>query len=481
MASAERGDRILGALAEKEMSFNRMKFGMMKDMLPIIFPEMSTITRGFVTRLTPEELKRAYIRQAVRCHPRTTEHSNKQEKQTRQLHYQRLSTAYRTLLPWVENIHQKVQQIESRHKLKGANKTILAVGGAKGGVGKSMLAANLAVGLALLGQRVVLADLDFGGADAHLHLGVSALDTNWNDFLEKKAQTIDEILVPTRFEGLDLIAGDSSKLGSANLNYFQKLKIIRHLKGLNRDYVILDLGGDTSFNVLDFFLMADQRFVVTAAEPASFLDTYNFVKVSFYRFLDRLFSEYELLKDLRERVRSLSMKKPQGPTFQSILKEVRSRHPSAYFKLKLGLEQYRLSIVLNMAENSSDMAIAESMKRLLEKLFSIHVRILGTIPFDGSVRRAARNFSPFIVEDPSSKASQGLYQMLAGILQLRETKSIRADLSKKIRPIRGKQKGWVSSREMNLDDVKEEQIRFASERLPNLHRGFRKILKVAAN
>jgi len=104
--------------------------------------------------------------------------------------------------------------------------------------------------------------------------------------------------------------------------------------------------------VLDFFLMADQRFVVTAAEPASFLDTYNFVKVSFYRFLDRLFAEYKLLKDLRERVRIMSTKKPQAPTFQSILQEVRSRHPSAYFKLKLGLEQYRLSIVLNMAENS---------------------------------------------------------------------------------------------------------------------------------
>lgn len=177
-ALAERGDRFLDVQVEKEMSANRMKFGMMKDMLSVIFPEVSTITKDFVIRLTPEELKRAYMRQAVRCHPHTTKQSDKQEQQTRQMQYQRLSMAYRTLLPWVENIHQKVQQIESRHKLRAANKTILAVGGAKGGVGKSMLAANLAVGLALLGQRVVLADLDFGGADTHLHLGESALDTN---------------------------------------------------------------------------------------------------------------------------------------------------------------------------------------------------------------------------------------------------------------------------------------------------------------
>ena len=37
-----------------------------------------------------------------------------------------------------------------------SGKTIIAVGGAKGGVGKSALAANLAVGLSLLGQEVEL-------------------------------------------------------------------------------------------------------------------------------------------------------------------------------------------------------------------------------------------------------------------------------------------------------------------------------------
>ena len=58
---------------------------------------------------------------------------------------------------------------------KRSSKKIIAVGGAKGGVGKSMLSANLAVGLALLGQKVVLADLDLGGADVHLYTGVKTL------------------------------------------------------------------------------------------------------------------------------------------------------------------------------------------------------------------------------------------------------------------------------------------------------------------
>ena len=62
----------------------------------------------------------------------------------------------------VENVENKLQieELQMKPEASGTeltNKTIIAVGGAKGGVGKSALAANLAVGLALLGQKVVLA------------------------------------------------------------------------------------------------------------------------------------------------------------------------------------------------------------------------------------------------------------------------------------------------------------------------------------
>ena len=164
-------------------------------------------------------------------------------------------------------------------------KTIIAVGGAKGGVGKSALAANLAVGLALLGQKVVLADLDLGGADVHLYLGVKSLPNTWNDFLDKKVDSIEEIMTPTPYEGLKLIGGDSSRLGSENLPYHQKRKIMRHLQEMEGDYLILDLGGNSTYNVLDFFLFADRKIVISGTEPASILDSYSFIKVSIYRLL----------------------------------------------------------------------------------------------------------------------------------------------------------------------------------------------------
>ena len=138
---------------------------------------------------------------------------------------------------------EKSETKPAAQAVKKTSKKIIAVGGAKGGVGKSMLSANLAVGLALLGQKVVLADLDLGGADVHLYTGVKSLAKTWNDFLDKKVDAIEDILTPTAFKGLSLIGGDSSKLGSANLPYSQKLKIMRHLKELETDFLVVDLGG----------------------------------------------------------------------------------------------------------------------------------------------------------------------------------------------------------------------------------------------
>ncbi|MGD8992456.1 MAG: P-loop NTPase [Desulfobacterales bacterium] len=298
---------------------------------------------------------------------------------------------------------------------KPSNKMI-AVGGAKGGIGKSMLSANLAVGLALLGQQVVLADLDLGGADVHLYTGVKSLAKTWNDFLDKKVDCIKDILTPTAFEGLSLIGGNSSKLGSANLPYLQKLKIIRHLKALETDFLVVDLGGNTAYNSLDFFLQADQKIIVSGTEPASVMDSYAFVKVVYYRFLERFFSQHKLLKDLAERIKDSSLEKSSNYSLDFIFQEVRIRNPKALIELKKQLNQFRLSIVLNMTESSIDVRIAESMQKLIKDKCFQNIRILGTIPFDKAVCRAARKFVPIVVENTKCQVSRNIHQMLAAII-----------------------------------------------------------------
>lgn len=357
-------------------------------------------------------------------------------------------------------------------------KTIIAVGGAKGGVGKSAIAANLAVGLALLGQQVVLADLDLGGADVHLYLGVKSLPKTWNDFLDNKSSSIEDIITPTAFEGLKLIGGDSSKLGSENLPYSQKRKIMRHLREIEGDYLILDLGGNTSYNALDFFLFADHKIVISGTEPASILDSYSFVKVAFYRFLERFFSEHHSLKDLAQKIKDGSWERLKDLTLDTIFEEVRERDGSAYDKIRKQHEQFRVSLVVNMAENRKDYQIAESMQRVLKEKCFLNVGVLGTIPFDKLARRAARSFTPIIVEYPRCQPSKAIHQMLAAILLDRDQRLNRAELLQKTNLMRSEAKDQISSGTMTLDGLTISQINHIYDQVPKLRQSFQKILNI---
>jgi flagellar biosynthesis protein FlhG len=376
---------------------------------------------------------------------------------------------------------EAAQPNKDASETKGPQKKIIAVGGAKGGVGKSVLSSNLAVGLALLGQKVVLADLDLGGSDVHLYVGVKSLAKTWNDFLDKKVSSIKDILTPTAFEGLNLIGGDASKLGSANLPHSQKLKIMRHLNELECDYIIIDLGGNTTYNGLDFFLFADQKIVVTATEPASILDSYSFVKVAFQRFLERYFAENKALKSLGDRVRDGSFEKSKEFSLNYIFEEVRTRDNSAYTKLKTLFDQFNLSLVVNMAENRKDVLVAESIQKVLKEKCFLEVGILGTIPFDKVVRKAAREFTPIIVENPRCPACKVIHQMLAAILLHAEKESLRAELLAKTNRIRKDAREKIDTHKMTLDGLTVGQIDSIYNRSPKLRQSFRKILNVLTN
>ena len=379
-----------------------------------------------------------------------------------------------------ENIGQSEEppMTEETSETDISSKMIIAVGGAKGGVGKSALAANLAVGLALLGQKVVLADLDLGGADVHLYLGVKSLPKTWNDLLDKKVNSIEEIITPTPFDGLKLIGGDSSKLGSENLPYAQKRKIMRHLREIEGDYLILDLGGNTSYNALDFFLCADHKIVISGTEPASILDSYSFVKVAFYRFLERFFSEHNSLKDLGQRIKDGSWERSKDLSLDDIFEAVRERDAAAYNKIRKQHDQFRVSLVVNMAENRKDFQIAESMQRVLKEKCFLNVGILGTIPFDKLARRAARSFTPIIVEYPKCQPSKAIHQMLAAILLDRDQRLNRAELLQKTNHMRSEAKDRISSETMTLDGLTINQINEIYDRVPKLRQSFQRILNI---
>ena len=148
-----------------------------------------------------------------------------------------------------------------------SGQTIWAVGGGKGGVGKSLLTANLSICLALMNFKVIVIDLDLGGANLHTCLGVPIPEKTLSDYLTKKIRNLSELVTPTPIENLSIISGAQDNTGIANLKQMHKNKLLSKLGDLDADYIILDLGAGTTYNTLDFFIYADKGILTSLTEP----------------------------------------------------------------------------------------------------------------------------------------------------------------------------------------------------------------------
>lgn len=124
----------------------------------------------------------------------------------------------------------------------------IAVLNNKGGVGKSTVAVQLSHGLAKLGYKVILVDLD-GQNDSSLFLGVG--ETHYSktfyDLIDKRSNvTLDECIINAR-EGLDLLP--NSRIEEINAEFYREPRIdllldekLEGLENKNYDFVIVDCG-----------------------------------------------------------------------------------------------------------------------------------------------------------------------------------------------------------------------------------------------
>ena len=93
---------------------------------------------------------------------------------------------------------------------------ITAITSGKGGVGKTLVAANLAAALARAGQRVLVLDADLGLANLDVVLNLSARIT-LHDVFTGKAKLEDAIIkAPGGFSVLLATAGDAISMSGAS-------------------------------------------------------------------------------------------------------------------------------------------------------------------------------------------------------------------------------------------------------------------------
>ena len=285
--------------------------------------------------------------------------------------------------------------LAEEHVLPHKSPRIIAVGGGKGGVGKTCLSANIAIEIARKGWQVVVIDADLSCSNLELVLGLKA-DRRLDDFfLQKGAKDLNSVICDTNYENLRIVSGSTGLRDVANPKYHQKQALIREIHRIDADVVIVDLDAGAHLNTLDFYLMSDtDGILVINPEKTSIDNAFKFLRSALFRKIERFYKSPEVNILLRRK-----------ETLRSFIQSIRE-HPKLEERRKKQLcgemialaQSMKPKIIVNRARNAYEAQITSNflLKSSLQYLM-IEPEQLGHVPFDSIVPESVNSGVPFVV------------------------------------------------------------------------------------
>lgn len=284
---------------------------------------------------------------------------------------------------------------------------VLPVGGGKGGIGKSALAANLGLVLARLDHRVILIDADLGSSDLHNLLGLDNPGPGVGELLASKDLKLAEVAAPVLEKGLGLVPGDAMMVGTANPGYHKKRKFLHAVRGLEADFVLLDLGPGTSITVLDFYLTSPLALLVMLPERTAVLNTLNFLKNAQFRALERLFKRNAKTAQVLASFQA-GGRDPQAMQIPQLIEAMDQALPGEGKRAQRAVERWRPKLILNRVRRVDDFIHAHSLEKLALAELGLHLEVMAFLPEDDLLWEASQDHRPALDLDPRAPFSQAL-------------------------------------------------------------------------
>ena len=292
---------------------------------------------------------------------------------------------------------------------------ILPVASGKGGVGKSLIVANLGLTLARMGKTVVLVDLDLGGSNLHSFIGVKNKHAGIGGYIYKQTESLEACILPTEYERLFLIPGDSLLPGTANLPFFMKQRIQKELSQTVADVVLLDLGAGSAYNTVDFFLSSWSGLIVTTGEPTAILNAYSFLKTAVFRLMYRSFPAKS---DERAMVLDFVSTKIEGGeiSFYDLLERLHAIDSESGALLRENLKRLVPRVIVNMARSHVDLQIGRKLRHISRKNIGIEMEYLSLLPYDANAQTALIRRTPLVELTPESEFANAMEKLAADLI-----------------------------------------------------------------
>jgi flagellar biosynthesis protein FlhG len=244
-----------------------------------------------------------------------------------------------------------------RHRTRGPVK-VIAVASGKGGVGKTNVAANIAVALAGMDKNVMLLDADVSLANVDVLLG---LQPRFNlSHLVKGETDLDSTIVEGP-KGVRIIPASSGDFSMTDLPSASHAAIINAFGELVQqpDTLVVDTSAGISQDVARYVQAAQECVVVVCDEPSSITDAYALIKV---------------------------------------------------FSRNYGIEKFQ--VVTNQTVSSHDgRQLFDKISRVAEMYLDVVLRHLGNVPHDGYLKRSVQEQRAVVDAYPKSASGQAFFDV----------------------------------------------------------------------
>ncbi|HEX5059153.1 MAG TPA: helix-turn-helix domain-containing protein [Kofleriaceae bacterium] len=292
---------------------------------------------------------------------------------------------------------------------------VVAIGGGKGGVGKSLVAANVGIFLATLGKKVVLLDGAFGAPNLHIFAGVPRPSRSLAEALVPGGPPLTELAVSTHVPGVKLIGGVYDPPWIANPDADQVRVIADQLHELPADWVVVDLGPGLGAATLELFLEADIQLLIGVPDPTSIELMHRFVRAAFLKRLERKGFSH---------LAQIAGKQPndfEGGTPSALdvyLGAVAAQH-SELGELRDAILGFAPHLVINSARSKSDMELGRAVASAARRRLGTPLRYLGHLEYDEAVWASTRRRRPLLIEHPETRIAKCFERVARGLLAVK--------------------------------------------------------------